>query len=89
MLDLVIRAQTDAHMLSSLPSLPGKIFNPLTDQTSEAFISQRRDALQHYLNQLLLNSKVVHYSELFSFLGLHPITGEPIRPPYSSSDVDA
>ena len=79
-LDLIIRAATDAHLLSSLPSLPGKVFNPMTDQVSEAFISSRREALNAYLQQILNNGKVRHYQEVSCFLGLDPITGHSLSP---------
>jgi hypothetical protein len=41
-LDALVRAQTAGHLAYSLPKLPGKVWNPWTDQTSETFIYQRR-----------------------------------------------
>ena len=58
MLDALIRAQLDYHLVSSMPALPGKVFNPYFDQLSRAFLAQRHDGLCAYLNQLFGNSKV-------------------------------
>lgn len=74
-LDALIRAQTASHLVRSLPSLPGKVWNPWTDQTSETFIHQRRTALELYFSMLIGNAKVVHYQETLVFFGLDPITG--------------
>lgn len=89
-LDLLIRAATDTHLLTSLPSLPGKVFNPMIDQSSDTFITARKEALQLYLSQLLNNHKVSHYQDVLCFLGLHPVTGQSLRPfnVYSDSEVD-
>lgn len=74
-LDALIRSQTASHLVKSLPSLPGKVWNPWTDQTSETFIHQRRTALELYFSMLIGNSKVVHYQETLVFFGMHPLTG--------------
>jgi len=74
-LDLLVRAATEPHLLSSLPLLPSKVYNPLVDQNSDAFISTRKDALQSFLQALLNNGKIVHYSDVLAFLGLNPVTG--------------
>lgn len=58
MLDALIRAQLDYHLVSSMPPLPGKVFNPYFDQLSRAFLAQRHEGVCFYLNQLLGNSKV-------------------------------
>lgn len=58
MLDSVLRAQLDYHMVSSLPALPGKVYNPYFDQLGKAFLAQRHAAVGSYLEQLLGNSKV-------------------------------
>ena len=88
-LDIIIRAATDAHLLSSLPSLPGKVFNPMTDQSSEPFIAARKEALQLYLQQILQNGKVMHYTEVFCFLGLDPVTGQSLTPFNLYSDAES
>jgi hypothetical protein len=74
-LDAAIRSATDGHMASSLPNLPGKCYNPWTDQTSPEFIHERRCAVELYMQQVLSNSKVATYTDLLVFLGLHPLTG--------------
>jgi PX domain len=74
-LDLLIRAATEPHLLSSLPVLPSKVYNPLVDQNSEIFINSRKDALQSFLQALLNNSKIAHYDDVFAFLGLDVVTG--------------
>lgn len=58
LLDKCIKSQLDGHLRSSLPSLPGKIWNPFVDQFDEDFLQTRRLALQRYLVTLLGNSKV-------------------------------
>lgn len=88
-LDLLIRAATDTHLLSSLPSLPGKVFNPMTDQASELFISARKEALQQYLTLLLTNHKAMHYQDVLCFLGLDPVTGQSLRPFNQWSDSES
>lgn len=75
MLDALVRSQTAPHLSGSLPSLPGKIWNPFTDQTSETFIYQRRSALELYFAMLVGNAKVVHYQDMLCFFGLDPVTG--------------
>jgi hypothetical protein len=75
-LDLLVRAATDPHLLASLPLLPSKVYNPLVDQNSDAFISTRKEALQAFLQALLNNGKIAHYSDVLSFLGLSPVTGQ-------------
>ena len=75
-LDLLVRAATDPHLLASLPLLPSKVYNPLVDQNSDAFISTRKEALQAFLQALLNNGKIAHYADVLSFLGLSPVTGQ-------------
>jgi hypothetical protein len=79
MLDQLIKAQTPEHLLSSLPSLPGKVYNPYFDQTSKPFLDERQRGLTMYLNTLLGNHKVNCTADFLSFLGLHPVTGEKPR----------
>ena len=57
-LDSLIRAQSESHLMSSLPSLPPKIYNPYFDQTAAPFLDERKAVLSSYLNQILGNSKV-------------------------------
>jgi hypothetical protein len=59
-LDMSMRSLLDGHLKSSLPSLPGKVLNPFTNQMSEKFLEERQFCLQQYLQQLLGNSKVYH-----------------------------
>jgi hypothetical protein len=66
MLDSLLRAELDFHMVSSLPPLPGKVFNPYFDQMGKAFLAERQAALCSYLSQLLGNSKV--HSAIVSFI---------------------
>ena len=75
-MDLCIRSATEGHMYSSLPSMPGKCYNPWTDQTSEIFIKERQRGLEQYLRMLLNNSKTAYYTDFLMFLGLSPINGE-------------
>lgn len=58
-LDKCIKSQLDGHLRSSLPSLPGKVWNPFVNQLDENFLQTRRLALQRYLVTLLGNSKVI------------------------------
>jgi hypothetical protein len=58
LLDKCLKSQMDGHLRSSLPNLPGKVFNPFTNQLSQEFLESRRLALQQYLVTLLGNSKV-------------------------------
>jgi hypothetical protein len=76
-IDSLIRSATASHLQGSLPSLPGKVWNPWTDQTSETFIYSRRMALESYFAMLIGNSKVVHYQDTLAFLGLDVLTGLP------------
>lgn len=77
MLDSLIRAQLDFHLISSMPSLPGKVYNPYFNQLSKAFLAERHDGVCNYLNQLLGNSKVccvllsnIGSANSFIFVGL-------------------
>jgi len=88
-LDMLIRSATEAHLLSSLPTLPGKVFNPMTDQNSDSFIATRKESLQLYVEQLLQNHKVMHYSDVLCFLGLHPVTGKSLVPQRRGSESDS
>ena len=88
-LDMLIRCSTEAHLLSSLPMLPGKVFNPMTDQNSDSFIATRKESLQLYVEQLLQNHKVMHYSDVLCFLGLHPVTGKSLVPQRRGSESDS
>lgn len=75
-LDVCIRSATEGHMYSSLPEIPGKCYNPWTDQNSDEFISERKRGLEQYLRMLLGNSKCKYYTDLLVFLGLDPITAQ-------------
>lgn len=59
LLDKCIKSQLDGHLRSSLPSLPGKVWNPFVNQFDEDFLQTRRLALQRFLVTLLGNSKVI------------------------------
>lgn len=67
-----------SHLLNSLPSLPGKVYNPFTKQLTPEFLEDRRHCLEVYLNMLLGNEKVVCYTDFLCFVGLNPITGSPL-----------
>ena len=58
LLDKCLKSQMEGHLKSSLPNLPGKVFNPFVNQISEEFLEMRRRALEQYLVTLLGNSKV-------------------------------
>jgi hypothetical protein len=58
LLDKCLKSQMDGHLRSSLPNLPGKVFNPFVNQLSQDFLESRRLSLQQYLVTLLGNSKV-------------------------------
>jgi hypothetical protein len=62
MLDSMIRSQTRKHMLSTIPTLPGKVFNPFTNQTSEKFLEQRRRSLEQFLANLVNHEKVFSFA---------------------------
>lgn len=76
-LDGLVRSATASHMVNSLPSLPGKVWNPFTDQTTETFIYKRRMDLEMYFNMLIGNAKVVHYQDVMAFFNLDVLTGLP------------
>jgi hypothetical protein len=59
LLDKCLKSQMDGHLRSSLPNLPGKVFNPFVNQLSEEFLELRKGALERYLITLLGNSKVL------------------------------
>ena len=79
-----IKALKDKHV-GILPTLPGRVFTPWTDQQSAEFTEERRIALQYYLQSLLTNSRVCAYTEFLCFLGLDPITGNPLQEPLSAN----
>lgn len=56
--DHILRNNLPPHILSTLPKLPGKVFNPFVDQNEVHFISQRKERLEKYLNFLLNNETV-------------------------------
>jgi hypothetical protein len=58
LLDKCLKSQMEGHLKSSLPNLPGKVFNPFVNQISEEFLEVRKVALEQYLVTLLGNSKV-------------------------------
>ena len=66
----LIKSQTSSHLKPSLPKLPGKVYNPMTDQLTEPFIAQRSAKLELYLGMLLGNSKLVHYQDVLHFFDL-------------------
>jgi hypothetical protein len=75
-LDSCIRAATEGHMYYSLPTIPGKVYNPWVDQSSNEFIEERRQGLESYMSMLWGNGKVTYYTDFFVFLGLNPLTGQ-------------
>ena len=83
-LNNLIKAMKDKHV-GILPTLPGRVFTPWTDQQSLEFTEERRTALQFYLQSLLTNLRVCAYTEFLCFLGLDPITGNPLQVPLSAS----
>lgn len=83
-LSTLIKALKDKHS-GALPVLPRRIFTPWTDQQSVDFINERRAALQLYLRALLANPRVCSYTEFLCFLGLDPVTGNPLQEPLSVS----
>jgi hypothetical protein len=78
-LNTMVVGHTGQHLRTTLPKLPPKVFFPLIDQSSESFVSSRREALQAYLQSLLANSKVALYTEVLCFLGLDPTSGQPLE----------
>lgn len=56
--DSIIKGYTSRHMRPALPVLPGKVLNPFTNQLSDAFIEERRRALEMYIKTILNNPKV-------------------------------
>ena len=82
----LLRSQKD-QLSTPLPSLPAKVFSPWVDQRSESFIAERRQALQRYLGDLLNNARVRHYTEFLLFLGLNPISGQPLHRPTSGMNL--
>lgn len=79
LLDAMIRSQTESHLVDSLPKLPTKFKMPFSKQTDEEFIESRRQSVESYMRFLLANEKILHYTEFMCFLGLHPITGDPLE----------
>lgn len=78
LLDVIVQAQTGAVLRQTLPTIPSKVYNPFTDQSSPQFIEQRMRALQQYLLDIIHNDKVFTYSEVLLFIGLDPSTGNPL-----------
>ena len=83
-LNELIKGLKDKHV-GLLPTLPRRVFTPWTDQNCHDFIEERRIALQIYLQNLLANPRVCAYTEFLCFLGLDPITGDPLQEPLSAS----
>ena len=80
----ILMSQKD-QLIDRIPVLPGRVCAPWTDQLSSTFINDRRIALEVFLLGLLANPRVRHYTEVFCFLGLDPITGSALLQPMSSS----
>ncbi len=77
-LDTTLRLLVGDSAVTELgvPPLPPKVYNPLVDQASEAFLQGRRAALEVYLTSVLeLVDHFGHPQELYTFLGLNPVTG--------------
>jgi hypothetical protein len=67
MLDKIIKSRPDNQSLGTLPKLPVKVINPWTDQKAVEFVSSRRDALETYLSELLLNPLVIIFQFFMQF----------------------
>eukprot|EP00752_Nemacystus_decipiens_P009326 g8334.t1 len=76
-----------SHLLDCLPPLPAKCINPLVNQTGPAFVEKRRGVLQAYLRRMLEVPKARASVNLMGFLGLHPVTGNPL--PWAASSPAA
>lgn len=77
-LNTMVTGHTGQHLRPTLPKLPPRVISPFYDQTNEAFVNGRREALQGYLQSLLTSNKVAVYTEVLCFLGLDPTTGTPL-----------
>lgn len=73
-------AYKGSHLLSSLPSLPGKVINPFVDQTTPDFINSRKNDLEQYLRKIIHFPKANKNIDLLKFLGLDPLTAYPLDP---------
>jgi len=71
-------AYKGSHLLSSLPTLPGKVVNPFVDQTSPDFVNGRKHELQNYLMKIIQFPKANKNIDLLKFLGLDPLTAYPL-----------
>lgn len=78
-LNTMVVGHTGQHLRTTLPTVPPRVFFPLIDQSSDAFVNTRREALQVYLQNLLASNKVALYTEVLCFLGLDPTTGQPLE----------
>ena len=73
-------AYKGSHLLTSLPSLPGKVINPFVDQTSPDFLNTRKRELEQYLKKVIEFPKANKNIDVLKFLGLDPLTAYPLDP---------
>ena len=67
------------YFVESNLELPPKVFNPLVDQYTSDFLNTRKEALDIYLQRILANMDILmHVQEIYTFFGLHPLTGKPM-----------
>jgi hypothetical protein len=88
MLNKLIRAQVDGHLLQDVPKLPVKVINPFVDQSNDAFINSRREALETFLQEILMHPVLSMYTDFLCFVGVHPVSGDPIHPPLYRTLMD-
>ena len=80
-------ASSSPSSSSTLPPLPPKTWLP---STQAAFVSERQQALQAFLNALLQRKDICRHKAVRAFLQLDaPLTPAPPSPPSPSSPDDA
>lgn len=63
--------------------LPPKVYNPLVNQVSTEFAEMRMKLLSKYLCKVVESiDSLMHVQEIYTFLGLSPLTGLPVDVDY-------
>ncbi len=57
-------------VMSSLPSLPEKVYKVIQDHMDDHFVEKRRVLLENYLQKLLLVTPVLYNTDFLAFLGV-------------------
>ncbi|KAJ1452661.1 hypothetical protein M885DRAFT_526262 [Pelagophyceae sp. CCMP2097] len=68
--ELVKQSYSGSHLKSSLPALPSKYRNPLTNQLEAAFLDARRDDLDVYVQRVMGMPRGLAVPDVRNFFGL-------------------